>query len=191
MRKIYTLICIGIISSTGFTVQAQSSLDMESVIQSMAAGNTTSVTRVVESIAGSLREVTQTGPQTSAIEGRLVVDTVVPEVNRTAADVLIGDSRTGRYPPKLKINFAEFPLKTLTTSNDATNGQGGRNGASTTMVVQRIQSRLRMPEVNIEIEGRTAIVSGTVETELQRSRVETMLRFEPGIDVVKNEITVE
>jgi hypothetical protein len=127
---------------------------------------------------------TATGQQTSAIEGPLVADVVVSEVNRTTVEVI--DTQTGRYSPRLKINFAEFPLRSL----DDVNKHGVQTGTPVEMVVQRIQGRLRGPEFQLAVEDRTAIVSGTVSTERERKLIESMLRFEPGISVVRNEIAV-
>ena len=199
MRKITTLICVGVISLAGFIVQvqpvqAQSLTDMNDMIRQLATGGTGSVGNIIDNIAGQLMDTGPTGPQVSAIEGPLVVETVIPEVNQTVADVLIGDQRTGRYPPRLKIDFAEFPLVALTPTNGAgngaPNGRNGRNGASTDVIVQRIQNRFRPSQINLVVEDRVAIVSGTVETEHQRRQVELKLRFEPGIDAVENKITV-
>jgi len=191
MRRIYTFICAGIISWTGCTAYAQSQEGIDSAIQALAAPDgTLSVANMVGNITGALWEAMETtGPQVSAIDAPLVIQTTVPEINQTITEILIGDERTGRYPPRLRIDFAEFPLRSL-TANGTNNGADSRNGVSTELVAQRVQSRLRLPEIHLEIEGRTAIISGTVETERQRRLAETMLRFEPGIDAVKNEMTV-
>jgi len=198
MRKICTLICAGTICFTGFAVHAQmpGNMDMDSMIQSLTEGQSVSV----DSIIGDLRRSFtgapgQTEPLVSAIQGPLIVETAVPEVNQTVAAVLIGDTRTGRYVPRLRINFFDYPLRNWTPSKDtgnAANSEGNvRNGdKSTDALALRIQNKLRIPELSIVVEDRTAIISGTAETANQRNRVELMLRFEPGIDAVRNEIEV-
>jgi hypothetical protein len=128
------------------------------------------------------------GPQTSAIEGLLVVDHAEPEVNRTVIEVI--DTRTGRNQPRLKINFAEFPLRSLTEVSRPNNGRTTQAGSSAEIVALRIQNRLRVSPFHLAIEDRTAILSGAVATERDRKLIETMLRFEPGISTVKNEMTV-
>ena len=198
MRRIYTFICAGIISWTGYTAYAQPQEGIDSLLQSLTEpGSTISVSNIVGNVTGALMEAMETsGPQVSAIDAPLAIQTAIPEINQTIAEILIGDERTGRYPPRLRIDFTEFPLRSLAATNGANNETGGngtgsrRNGSSTELIVQRVQSRLRLPEVHLEVEGRTATVSGMVETERQRRLVESMLRFEPGIDAVKNEMTV-
>ena len=187
MRSVYTLIIAGFVSLIGCTVHAQTSGDpMDDLIKRLTTGGSGA------SVGDILGDVTQqlidtTGPTqqvTSAIEGSLVVvEEVTPEVNKPITEII--DSRTNRYPPRLKINFAEFPLRSLEKSKRTSNGNTGTN-----IIAQRIQSRLRLPQVNLVVQDRTAIVTGTVSTGDQRRLVESMLRFEPGIDTVKNEIIV-
>ena len=106
---------------------------------------------------------------------------------------------TARYTPRLRINFDEFPLVSLISTEKtdseesngrSTNGRSARNGATTNVIIKRIQNRLRLPHIDLVVQDRVATVSGTVETERQRKLVESMLRFEPGINSVRNEITV-
>ena len=196
MRHFYLLAIAGLISFTGFTAQAQSEMEtgtfIESVMQSLTSGNASSeisIDNVVQGVTSQLMgTVTPMEQQTAVIEGPLVVETVVPAVNQTVVETI--DARTGRYPPRLKINFAEFPLRSLTDMNRPKNGRNGQSGTPTEMIAQRIQNRLRVPEFQLTIEDRTALVSGTVTTERERELIATMLRFEPGIGAVKNEITV-
>jgi hypothetical protein len=197
MRSFYTLAFIGCICFTGFTAHAQSfgnSSDaadrwMESLSLGGAASGPSSESLVLDVMERlSADPTTTTGPQTSAIEGQLVSDVVEPVINRTTVEVI--DTRTGRYAPRLKINFAEFPLRSLNNVNRSHNRHGVQTGTPVEMVVQRIQSRLRVPEFRLAIEDRTAVASGTVSTERERKLIESMLRFEPGISTVRNEITV-
>ena len=199
IRNLCSIICptlyigtlyIGI-ASLPSPVHAQ--MDTESVIQTLRAGNTLSTSDIFEGIASSLMmEATLAEQQTSAIEGPLISDVFVPEVNQNVAETLIGGDQTGRYPPRLKINFNEFPLKDI----NANNVNNGRLGTSANSMIERIIRRLRLPTQNDEpqviltVQDRTAIVSGTVQTDRQRSLVEAMLRFEPGIDAVTNKLTV-
>ena len=202
MRSIYTLAFIGFISVTGFNVLAQSwgnpNSAVESLIESMATGggaSEISVERVVESVTRQVRDTaTQIEQQTPILQGPLEVEQRAPDVNRTTASAFIGgDVRVGRYAPRLNINFTEFPLRSLTEEKRSNNGINGRNIQSDTpaeIVMQRIQNRLRVPEFQLAFDNRTAILSGTVTTERERELIELMLRFEPGISAVKNELTV-
>ena len=193
MRTVYTLTFFGFISFTGFTTYAQPGVSVvDEMIRSLAAGGSASgvsISDVVQGVAGQLMDIsTPTEQQTAAIEGPLTIEAVVPEVNQTIVEVI--DTRTRRYSPRLKINFAEFPLRSFTEVNRTNNRHSIQTGTPTEMIVQRVQSRLRVLEFQLAIEDRTAVVSGMVATERDRSLIESMLRFEPGISVVKNEITV-
>jgi len=202
MRRLCTLIFAGYISFTGFTAQAQITVQgqfstgtealMEANFQALtgAAGAEISTADLIDAIVADVMSVTEsTGPLVSAIEGALTVETLVPEVNLATADVI--DTRTNRYVPRVRINFAEFPLTSLSSASRSNNGHNGEVKTRSNIVAQRIQSRLRLPNVDLVVQDRTAVISGTVETERQRILAESMLRFEPGIDTIKNEIVVQ
>jgi len=124
----------------------------------------------------------------SAIEGPLFTEAPPPEVNLDAATVL--DTK-GRYSARWKINFTEFPLRSLDPTKHTGGGQNAPSETAKALAATlRIKNRLRLPQVDIAIEDRTAIVSGTVPTDRQRRLVEMILRFEPGIDTVQNRLTV-
>jgi hypothetical protein len=124
-------------------------------------------------------------PTSSIDEGtQLVVETEGPEVNLEVAEAI--DTKTGRYPPRLKIDFSEFPLRSL----DSTSKRTGEPKTQKDIIAQRIQRRLRVPKIDLVVKNRIAVISGTVSTERQRNLAESMLHFEPGIDVVQNEIAV-
>ena len=199
MRSVYSLVFVGCVSFTGFAAHAQPGgglSDIDALIQSMSVGGASSglsVDTVVAGVSNQLLNNSQTEQQTPIIQGPLSVADVVPEVNRIVASALIGDSRVGRYAPRLNINFAEFPLRSLTDANRSNNGaneHGVRAGTRAEIVVRRIQNRLQGSEFQLAIEDRTAVVSGTVATDRERKQIELMLRFEPGISAVKNELMV-
>jgi hypothetical protein len=190
MRSVPTLIFAGVVSVAGFAVFAQppsqDGPSIESMIQSLTTGSSTnvSIADIVTGITGQLIETpTTTDQPITVVEVPLTVEEVVPEANRVTAETM--DTRTGRYLPKLKINFNDFPLRSLPPANNTAGGNNVARG-----IAQRIESRLRLSPFDLVIEDRTAIVSGTVATDRQRSLIETMLRFEPGIDAVQNRITV-
>jgi len=180
MRKINTLMIAGMISFAGFTTYAQSPTDLEALMQSMSAGGSGS--SITDLVQGVMDTSTPAAP-IAIIDAPLTFDVEVPAVNLSTAPAYIGGEQTGRYPPRLKINFAEFPLRSFVPTNRAKTER-------TEVVAQRVQSRLRASKINLVVNDRTAIISGTVATERQRDLAEAMLRFEPGIDTVQNEITI-
>ena len=196
MRNIQTVLFVGFICFVGFSGYAQSQTgsasSYEKMVQSLTTGGSSSglsTSDMMKEVAGQLLDTsTPAGEQISIIEAPLVVDQEVPEVNKATAEVI--DTRTGRYPPRLIINFIEFPLRSLVHANGIGFGRSTEPVIPTDAVAQRIQDRLRVPQIHLVVKGRTAIVSGTVATERQRNLAESMLRFEPGIDTVENEITI-
>jgi hypothetical protein len=184
MRIIYTLICISFI---GFAVHAQPPRDVapftDSMMQSLTSGDNSSLDSIMNDALGS---AVSAGQPLATIEGPLIIDVPAPEVTQPAVEAI--DTRTGRYLPRLRINFTEFPLRTFVPAERPTNGHSTKTAVN--VIAQRIQDRLRVPKIDLVVKDRTAIVSGTVTTERQRALVESMLRFEPGIDAVQNKITL-
>ena len=197
MRHVYTFAFAVCFSVSGFTVHAQSGATTESIeamiqqLTAVGASPGVTVSDVVQGVAGQLMATSAPAEQqASAIEGQLVVETEVSEVNLAAIEII--DTRTGRYLPRLKVDFAEFPLRSLTEAvpNNGRNGRAGQTGTQAEMIVRRIQNRLGLPELHLAIEDRTVIISGTVATERQRSQIESMLGFEPGISKIQNNLSV-
>ncbi|MDR3233654.1 MAG: hypothetical protein LBT46_08340 [Planctomycetaceae bacterium] len=164
----------------------------ESVIKELSTGSQ-DTEKSIDSVVKSISEKMSAAPVTkdsvkSAVEGVLVVDEpLVPEVNLNAAEAV--DTKTGRYPPRLKVDFNKFPLCSppqsfpLQSSGSAAAGSGfvpdtGRE------VAERIKKRLCEPNLNITFKNRTATVSGAVISERKRFLAEVMLSLEPGIDRV-------
>jgi hypothetical protein len=194
MHKIHTLICVGLagfISFAGYTVYAQppgsaATSSTESMMQQLMGGGSTG--SAIDNIMNSMGLTTTTDMPTITLEAPLTIDAPPPEVNKGTIDVI--DARTGLYPPRLKINFAEFPLRSFATEEHPVSERKAGTKASANIVAKRIQDRLRVPQIDLIVKDRMATVTGTVTTERQRKLVESMLRFEPGIDTVKNEITI-
>ena len=72
------------------------------------------------------------------------------------------------------------------------------NRAAPELVQSRAQNRLqRIPAlakyvgVTVQMDGRTAVLNGTVGTERDKRLVELVLRLEPGIREIENELTVD
>ena len=189
MRIVQTLIFIGCISFTGFTAYAQFQgiLSTDSMRQTLESGGISSGNVSLSNILEGMRDVDTIVEPVLVIEGPLVIEDVTPDTNQVITEII--DTRTGRYPPRLKINFAEYPLRSLTRVG-RTESKSNVETTVVATITKRVENRLRLSQFNIVVEDRTAIVSGTVSTERQRSLVESMLHFEPGIDAVQNKLTV-
>ena len=191
MRKTDTLFIAIFVGFTVFADYAWSQSLDDFFGGSQSSGTPASVT--TEDIAKNVKEElfnnqTPIERPKTAIDENLTVDVPPPAVNLDVADVV---DKKGRYSPRLKINFTEFPLRSLTLANRTGKEQNTLSEASAAdIIVLRIKNRLRLSAVDIVFEDRTAIISGTVPTDRQRSLVETMLRFEPGVDTVRNNIRV-
>lgn len=61
---------------------------------------------------------------------------------------------------------------------------------STSLTRRLAQTSASQPRVQVELQGRTAILRGVVASEHDRSLMEQLIRLEPGIDGVNNEIVV-
>lgn len=191
MRRVCTLIFIGCISFSGFATLAQppGGRFMDSFFDSMVPGGGSTGAPTGNTVGDIMEQMVDTsvpiGQQTSAIEEELlVVDAPTSEANQTALQAI--DTKTKRYLPRLKINFSEFPLRSLSS----TDGRGVNSKTQTDIIALRVQNRLRVSHIDLVVHNRIATVSGTVATERQRGLAESMLRFEPGIDGVQNKITV-
>ncbi|MDR1141360.1 MAG: BON domain-containing protein [Planctomycetaceae bacterium] len=156
-----------------------------------------SIDNIVESMTQKMQSTTNTAESVkSAVEGKLVVEEVIPETNRTIVEAV--DSKTKRYSPRLKLNFAEFPLRPLSgkivgtvENNESADLFEQTNTVITNDIARRIQGHLQTQEIHFEFKNRTARLSGTVKTSRQRELAEMMLRMEPGIDKITNDLVVE
>ncbi|MDR0705355.1 MAG: BON domain-containing protein [Planctomycetaceae bacterium] len=156
-----------------------------------------SIENIMDSMTQKMQSTTNTADSVkSAVEGTLVVEEVIPETNRTVVETV--DTKTKRYSPRLKLNFAELPLRPLsgkivgvTENNESADLFEQTNIVITHDIARRIQGRLRTQEIQFEFKNRTARLSGTVKTSRQRELAEMMLRMEPGIDHITNDLVVE
>jgi osmotically-inducible protein OsmY len=55
----------------------------------------------------------------------------------------------------------------------------------------RIQMPKRLKGVEAKVDGETVVLSGQVATESDKRMVERLVMLEPGIDSVRNEVTVK
>lgn len=132
-------------------------------------------------------------------DGPLVVEETIPAINKEVVEAI--DPKTKRYPPRVQLNFKEFPLRTI-ARKPATGSQPISDWTATQdfsgkpikteaqKITDRIRDRTGQKAFGIEFQGRRARLFGSVETERQKELAEIMLRFEPGIDSIKNELVV-
>jgi len=167
------------------TVIAQQSDDFPSIesmfssLSSESGGKETSLTDSIDKMMQSLSdggpvENTAQSVQT-AITGPLIVEAVVPEINKEVVEAI--DKQTNRYSPRLKLDGESFPSV--------------RRVFPAERIAKHLQFRLRLDRpVGIEYQDRTVCLRGTVSTERQKELAALILRLEPGVDAVKNELVV-
>ncbi|TWU41207.1 BON domain protein [Novipirellula aureliae] len=61
---------------------------------------------------------------------------------------------------------------------------------SATALIRSLPSGKRMPGVQVRVEGRTAVIAGTVSSQHDRRMSELLMRLEPGVRNVDNQIEV-
>ncbi|MDR3199146.1 MAG: BON domain-containing protein [Planctomycetaceae bacterium] len=156
-----------------------------------------SIDNIMESMMQKMQPTTNTTDSVkSAVEGKLIVEEVIPETNRTVVEAV--DTKTKRYSPRLKIDFTRFPLRPLSGKIAGTveNKESAdlfeqTNAVITNDIARRVQNHLQIREIQFEFKNRTVRLSGTVKTSRQRELAEMMLRMEPGIDKITNDLAVE
>ncbi|MDR2117196.1 MAG: BON domain-containing protein [Planctomycetaceae bacterium] len=157
-----------------------------------------SIDNIVESMTKKMESTTNTATSVkSAVEGKLIVEEVIPETNRTVVEAV--DTKTKRYSPRLKLDFVQFPLRPLSgkiigmAKNDASAADlfEQTNTVITNDIARRVQNHLQIQGIHFEFKNRTVRLSGTVKTSRQRELAEMMLRMEPGIDNVTNDLVIE
>ncbi len=174
---------------------------LPSVSDMLGAGNQTT-DEMLDSAVDSMMEQMQTQEVTeetvqSAISGGFATEGAAPpEVNQEAAEAV--DTKTQRYAPRIQLDFTEFPLRRISgrfagvlRENDDVEEFEQSNKSLTNGIVKRIQTRLQIDTVRFEFKNRVATLSGNVATARQRDLIGFMVRLEPGIDFVKNDIVVD
>ncbi len=173
-----------------------------------AGSESSSTETVLQSAEAEMLERMQTAEVTeetvrSAIEGDLVTENVVSEVNKNAVEAVAetADTKMLRYAPRIKLDFKTFPLRQIAgrfapqvgvLPEESTSDEWEQTNQSlTSSLVKRIQRRLEIDTVRFEFKERTAVLTGRVPTQRQRDLVGLMVRMEPGIDFVQNDIAVE
>ena len=140
---------------------------------------TDSIDRMMETLGGEGLVANTEESVQSAITGPLVVEDVI-DTSREFVEAI--DRRTNRYSPKLRLDFASFPLKRQSAAGISVPAE---------RIAKHLQSRLRLEQpIAVEFQDRTVCLRGTVPTERQKELAAIVLRFEPGVDVVKNELVV-
>jgi hypothetical protein len=100
-----------------------------------------------------------------------------PDANRTAA--LRGRSRSSPYEPRLSVAFDVTPPPDLAVARDLNH-----------LLTISPEFHSTGP-IAVSVEGGIAILRGEVASERDRALAERLILFEPGIDSVRNELTVQ
>ncbi|MCL2744856.1 MAG: BON domain-containing protein [Planctomycetaceae bacterium] len=206
-RYIFTFLFLFSLFSASFAFAQMPSVEMPSLFS--AGGEQTSISDIIKRAMAApqmnvVTENTAENVKSAIIEGPLVVEEIIPETNQEIVEAI--DPKTKRYPPRIQLNFKEFPLiKIENTIKNTANNTVQKNtvqkaGEPETFAVtnlhradlisNRIRLRTKQNGINIDFKDRTAILTGTVETQRQIELAEIMLRFEPGVDKIENKLTL-
>lgn len=117
-----------------------------------------------------------------ALKALAIEETTVPETNKNIVESV--DQKTQRYSPRLSIDFRLFPLQRATTKFT-----GSKINADS--MKQNIGRRLGVHDVEFSLQNRTMTLTGTVPSEHERQMVEMMVRLEPGVDHICNELVIK
>ncbi|MFG0262774.1 MAG: BON domain-containing protein [Novipirellula sp. JB048] len=110
----------------------------------------------------------------TATEGLQIDTTNTQRINRP----LPRQPRRGMYYPRLEIAF------------ELAEDVAPRSEIPPSVRIQRRVTNLLGDEVEVAIDGRTAVLRGTVESQHQADLAARVLSFEPGIDHVQSELQV-
>ncbi|MGL4593763.1 MAG: hypothetical protein ACRCUY_03425 [Thermoguttaceae bacterium] len=151
---------------------------LDTILSDLSAGN--SVKNTEESVRSAIDE-----------GQKLVTEEVIPEINLVVVESV--DKRTKRYSPRIDLNFVEFPLRDLTRAVPSFQKEDDQEFPPQEImsIVERIEQRLKLTSVQCKFSGRTITLTGTAPSVRSRDLFEMMLRLEPGIDTIKNEICIE
>ena len=105
-----------------------------------------------------------------------------PSVNEEAIRTLNAQP-AGMYRPRLKVNMADFP-----PANAKVSGIDRR----LLVLQEHLQTRLvrSTGSITLALDGETLVLTGSVENEQQKKLLERVVRLEPGVTVVRNELVV-
>lgn len=202
MRYLSSIFLVALISSAAFaqtagTGQSSSGREhfpsMDQMFGGIGKGSDFSLSDAIQDMMANTKAdvVTENTEETvkSSIEGTLIVEEQVPEVNQEVVEAI--DSKTKRYAPRLKIDYTRFPLQDISRNTRMDASGKATNHASLQIsdrISSRLKTRLQSDDIRIEFQGRSALLTGSVLSHHHRELAETMLRLEPGIDQVVNEL---
>ena len=119
---------------------------------------------------------------TDALNAIAIEETPEPETNQNIIESV--DPKTKRYPPRLFVDFRIFPLQRTTTKL-------GSPKISADSLKRNIERRLGVHDVHFSLQNRVMTLTGTVPGEHERQMVELMVRLEPGVDQIENELVIK
>jgi len=119
-----------------------------------------------------------TGRVRPATEGLRIDATNSRRINRPIAPV----PNKGMYHPRLELDWNAFSVESDPSDM--------RNAATYDRLQQRVQ-RIGGTQVQVVVNGFTAVLHGSVDSVRTAELLEQMLQFEPGIDEVQSLIEVQ
>jgi len=121
-----------------------------------------------------LEQSAVTGRVRSAVEGLRIERAANANRQRAAT----GPTPLGIYEPKLRIAFDYAPPAPETLAETIRED------------LQAAQGLEKLGSISVSVEGRTATLRGEVASERARKLAESFVLFEPGIERVRNELTL-
>lgn len=101
----------------------------------------------------------------------------ITDVNRTDVRSRAGQ-RSMPYPPRLHVDFSYDALEPATVQTELSRR------------IEAADQVRRLGEIQVRVEGRTAILEGEVASAANRALAEQLVRLEPGVSEVRNGLTV-
>ena len=172
---------VGITGATGSTTMPGANAGLQGGTNRYVRGNRSRLDFVgsnrtdLKGFVGS-EQALGVGRVLSAVENLRIETTKSGKINRP----LPQQPAKGMYYPKLEIDF-EVPDAQVAT---------GTGGQARPEVRERV-NQVAGSNAIITMSGNTAVLRGAVNSKRTSELIEQLLRFEPGIDRVRNELTIK
>jgi len=111
------------------------------------------------------------------------VDTLRIPKDRTGNRPVPLQPASGMYYPRLEFDEG-FSL------NSPERAKGNEEQELSLQAIQNRITRIAGTEIGLEMVGRLAILRGQVDSQRQADLLESLLRFEPGVDEIRNELAI-
>lgn len=111
------------------------------------------------------------------------VDTLRIPKDRTGNRPVPLQPASGMYYPRLEFDEG-FSL------NSPERAEGNEEQELSLQAIQNRMTRIAGTEIGLEMVGRLAILRGQVDSQRQADLLVSLLRFEPGVDEIRNELAI-